>query len=262
MKIRLSLLAVAASSLLAGPAFAQQFDGDQADIYGNVAIDEVIIKRGYVDIRGFIDVDSQSSATVEQEQAQMGGATDSGSSAFVADGALSGAQGNIHANISSGVGINQANDAALTSSNGDATFASAQVFGSQMAAGNLALASAWDRDAEQPTAHTTILDGDALSAVSGNVGVNVASGVGHGQGNAMAASNNTSSAVAIATSDSEQMNFENVIDSLGANIDVAVAVTGNVLAGAQGNIGLNATTGVGNLQHNGMAIASAQGGGE
>lgn len=263
MKIRHSVLAVVVSSLIAAPAFAEHEGvwggGDQADSWGNVVIDEVIIKRGFVDIAGDIEVGSQSSAQVEQSQAQVGGASDSDSSAFLGDTAMQGASGNIHANVSAGVGINQANDASLSSSNGDDTLASAMVFGDQMAMGNLQLGGASEFFGQ---GLTTILDGDALSNVSGNVGVNVASGVGHGQANGMAASNNNAVAVAIATTDVEQMNLGNTLDSLGIDVDVAVAIGGGVLANASGNIGLNATTGVGNLQHNGMAIASAQGGGQ
>jgi hypothetical protein len=74
----------------------------------------------------------------------------------------------------------------------------------------------------------------------------------------MAGSVNTSGRYAIATSASEQLSEDNLQLAFWDLDDFAV-LGGNALSGAQGNIGVNVAAGVGNLQHNGLSIASATG---
>ncbi|MGN4076264.1 cell wall anchor protein, partial [Burkholderia gladioli] len=102
----------------------------------------------------------------------------------------------------------------------------------------------------------------SLSQVSGNVGVNIASGVGNVQNNSLAGSMTTVDAAhartvaMVATDDNTQIANAQVS---GRFVGTA-ALGGNTLTGATGNIGVNIAGGVGNLQHNGLAIAALNSG--
>ena len=246
-----SLLAIALAAL-ALPAFAE---GDDARIRGDTSVSNRIHVGGRVDVKGKIRVASESAATVDQDQATDANASlgDGDHSAHLGDNALSNAQGNIGANVAAGVGNAQSNDTALSAVDGEKVFASAMVFGRQSALANFATTNT------DQTFYRATLDGNALSNAKGNIGVNVAAGVGNVQGNGMAASVNSSGTVALATSDSEQWASSNLLDSDGRRIslDLYASLGGNALSGAQGNIGVNVASGVGNLQHNGLAIATA-----
>ncbi|QQQ01450.1 hypothetical protein [Lysobacter enzymogenes] len=251
MKLMHSLLALALAAL-ASPAFAE---GDDARIHSDTSVSNRIQVGGRVAVKGQIRVASESAATVDQDQHTLsnGSLGDGDHDARLGDSALSNAQGNIGANVAAGVGNAQSNDTALSAVDGEKVFASAMVFGAQSALGNFAATNTDD------TFYRATLDGNALSNAKGNIGVNVAAGVGNVQGNGMAASVNSSGTVALATSDSEQRSLANVLDSDGRrlSLDLYASLGGNALSGAQGNIGVNVASGVGNLQHNGLAIATA-----
>ena len=66
MKLHRTLIALAAASLFAAPAFAF---GDDAWIDGYVYVDDWAMTTAYVDVSGDVDVASRSSATVDQDQA-------------------------------------------------------------------------------------------------------------------------------------------------------------------------------------------------
>ena len=123
MKTRLTILALAVAGF-ATPALAE---GDDATIYSNWDMYNSIYVMGDVFATGEIDVSSESAALVDQDQATEanGSFGDGDNSASVTGDALTDALGNIGANIASGVGNAQANDAALASVDGDAVFASA-----------------------------------------------------------------------------------------------------------------------------------------
>lgn len=250
MKLHTTLLALAIGTVISAPVFAS---GDDAVIESTTRISNDISVKGKVKVKGEIRVEAESAATVDQDQAALGNYSsgDGDHDARMNGSALAGAQGNIGANVAAGVGNIQANNAALSAVDGKKVFASAMTFNSQGTAFNRA-----DGGYEVDGYHSATLDGDALAGAKGNIGVNVAGGVGNAQSNAMAASVNSSGSLAKAASDSEQGTLLNSLEA-GCDLDTFATLGGNALAGAQGNIGANVAAGVGNAQHNGLAIASA-----
>ena len=250
MKLHNTLLALAIGAVISVPALAE---GDDARIDSTTQISNDIAVSGKVKVKGTIQVKSESAATVDQDQSTLGNYSggDGDHDARMGDSALAGAQGNIGANVAAGVGNTQANNAALSAVDGKKVFASAMTFNSQATVFNVA-EGAYEMDGY----HSATLDGDALAGAKGNIGVNVAGGVGNAQSNGMAASVNSSGTIAKAASDSEQGSLLNVLEA-GCDLDTFATLGGNALAGAQGNIGANVAAGVGNAQHNGLAIASA-----
>ncbi|MBX9401044.1 hypothetical protein K4L06_06940 [Lysobacter sp. BMK333-48F3] len=252
MKLHHTLLAIALVSSLALPVWAE---GDDADIHSSTRVSNDIDVHGRVKVRGKIKIASESAATVDQDQTTEYNLSlgDGDHDAHLGDDALSDAQGNIGVNVAAGVGNVQANDTALSAVDGGKVFASAMVFSSQSASDNYATTNT------DHTYYSATLDGNALSAAKGNIGVNVAAGVGNAQSNAMAASVNSSGRLALAVADSEQSAMSNLLDSEGRRIslDLYATLGGSALSGAQGNIGVNVAAGVGNLQHNGLSIATA-----
>ncbi|MEH6418249.1 hypothetical protein [Pseudomonas sp. CGJS7] len=249
MKAQLTLLALALGVAIAAPAYAE---GDDAQIHSDTRIGNHIDVSGKVRVKGHIRVASESAATVDQDQLTDANASlgDGDHDARLGGNALSDAQGNIGANVAAGVGNAQANDTALSAVDGEKVFASAMTFNSQASSFNYAYSNQPD------TYYEATLNGDALSNARGNIGVNVAAGVGNAQSNAMAASVNSSGTIAKAASDSEQDAWLNEL-AAACDLDTFATLGGNALSGAQGNIGANVAAGVGNLQHNGLSIATA-----
>ncbi|QCP50524.1 hypothetical protein FAZ95_16000 [Trinickia violacea] len=162
----------------------------------------------------------------------------------------SGISGNVGINITEGVDNAQSNDVSLASVDVGNVFGNAQIFNNQSSGG--------DAHVKNYTFNASIGD-HSLGQVSGNVGVNVASGVGNAQNNSLAASTSlvspgSASAVAmVATDDNDQsagMNFH-------GSMNGTAMLGANSLQGSQGNIGVNIAGGVGNVQHNGLAIAAS-----
>ncbi|WP_052101319.1 hypothetical protein [Novilysobacter arseniciresistens] len=251
MKTKLTILALALLGF-AAPALAT---GDDADIYTDWDMYNSIYVIGDVFASGSIDVSSESAALVDQDQATLANASlgDGDNEASVTGDALSSALGNIGANIASGVGNAQANDAALASVDGDAVFASAMLFNSQTTALNMA--DDEDQNPEQGF-YTAFVTDNALAGAAGNIGLNVAAGVGNAQSNALAASVNSSGSLAKASADSEQLTFWNDL-AAECDLDNTAFLSGSALSSAVGNIGVNIAAGVGNAQHNGLSIAVA-----
>ncbi|ATE69932.1 hypothetical protein IEQ11_00170 [Lysobacter capsici] len=249
MNVQFTLLALALSLTIAAPAYAE---GDDAQIHSSTRIGNSIDVSGKVHVKGKIRVASESAATVDQDQITDSNESwgDGDHTAHLGGNALSDAQGNIGANVAAGVGNAQANDTALSAVDGEKVFASAMTFNSQGSSYNYAYSS------QQDTEYRATLNGDALSNAKGNIGVNVAAGVGNAQSNAMAASVNSSGTIAKAASDSEQDAWLNEL-AANCDLDTFATLSGNALSGAQGNIGANVAAGVGNLQHNGLSIATA-----
>lgn len=271
MKVSLSLLALALSTAIAAPAFAQ----DDAVTQTNTYLWNEIEVKGKVRVHGEIEVDGESAATVDQDQATALNYSvgDGDHTARVNGNALRGADGNIGLNVASGVGNAQSNDAAISTVTSDGEngayngggggghrrdrgpMATAMVFSTQAAVGNFASSDWYD------TNYTAELEGNALEDVQGNIGVNVAAGVGNAQSNGMAAAVADGAVIAKATADSEQLSLFNVLDSSWGDLDLVAHMGGNALRNASGNIGVNIAAGVGNTQHNGLAIASSNCGG-
>lgn len=245
-----TVLAIALASLFAAaPAVAAD---DAALTDAVISLWDVADTTIDVQVEGYAYVGARSGASVEQTQVTgenvMLGNLDA--DATLGD-ALDGASGNIGVNIASGVGNAQTNNVALSTIDGSSVdaYASAMVFSDQAAISNSAI--------EIISGDYTASIGDgALAGAVGNVGVNVASGVGNAQGNAMAASVNSAGDVAYATGDSNQLAGDNLFIGLGFGIGLNASLDGGALAGASGNIGVNVAAGVGNVQHNSLSIAS------
>ena len=161
--------------------------------------------------------------------------------------------GNLGINIAEGVDNAQANNVALASVDVGNVFGNAQIFNAQQGSGTARI--------NNYNLNASVGD-NSLSSVTGNVGVNVASGVGNIQNNSLAgAVTTTSPGYALTTA---MVATDNNTQS--ANMVVTGAFQGtaslgaNTLNGASGNIGVNIAGGAGNLQHNGLAIAALNSG--
>ncbi len=251
MKTHLKVLAVALLAISA-PAMAE---GDDATIYTGWDMYNSIWVYGDVFAYGDIRVSSESGALVDQDQTTFanGSAGDGDNDAFASDNALRGASGNIGANIAAGVGNAQANDVALSSVDGNRVFASAMVFNSQWTYGNGATDNG---SADNQLFYNASVSDNVLASASGNIGLNVAAGVGNAQSNALAASVNSSGTIAKASADSEQWTEFNELLAW-CDLDNSASLSGNALSSAVGNIGVNIAAGAGNAQHNGLSIATA-----
>lgn len=285
MKLHHTLLAAALVALSA-PAMA--FD-DDADIYANWNFLNSIYVIGDIDVVGRIRVSGESGALVDQDQFTYSNDSygDGDNSASASGNALRGATGNIGVNIASGVGNAQANDGALSSIDGGGgggggggcgpgdtctpdsldslshdddvrsrgnVFASAMVFNSQTTESNFGTDAPSGPDAQ--LFYTATVTDNVLAGASGNIGLNVAAGAGNAQSNGLAASVNSSGTIAKASADSEQLTLFNGAVAR-RDLDNTAVLNGNALSSAVGNIGVNIAAGVGNAQHNGLAIAVA-----
>ncbi|MBY5968469.1 hypothetical protein LCL99_12725 [Halomonas denitrificans] len=141
-----------------------------------------------VDSKQFSD-DNEASQSLTKNNATLG------------SGALQGASGNVGVNVAAGDNNQQANDAALSSSDAATVFGQSASFSFQSASNNTTDISASPNNARMGT--------NALRNASGNVGVNVAAGIGNAQHNSLAASVNTASGSADATSGGVQASFGN-----------------------------------------------------
>ena len=122
------------------------------------------------------------SASVANLQGASGNSMGSGgpfgsfsTNAALGDNALHGASGNIAVNVAAGVGNAQSNGMAITQS-ANPTLALATATSVQQAGGNIEQGS---------FTNTAAIGGNALMGASGNIGVNVASGVGNLQHNGL-----------------------------------------------------------------------------
>ncbi|WP_133479111.1 hypothetical protein [Cognatilysobacter segetis] len=272
MKVQMTVLALALAAA-SGAAFAQ----DDSETNTKTLITNRIHVAGDVDVDGKISINSEAAANVDQDQATIENVSvgDGDHTARMTDNALRNSRGNIGVNVGAGVGNAQSNDAAITTlassgnggggdddkkgddhggKNAAGALSHAMVFSTQSSLGNSAATYTYG------TNYRAVLDGNALRDVQGNVGVNVAAGVGNAQSNGMAASVADAS-IAKSSSDSEQLSFYNELESACGDLDVVARFGDNALQAASGNIGVNVAAGVGNLQHNGLAIAAAGGGG-
>lgn len=155
--------------------------------------------------------------------------------------------GNVGVNIAEGVDNAQSNEASLASVDAGNVFGNAQVFNNQ-SSGGMAKIHNFNLNAS--------VGDNSLAYASGNVGVNIASGIGNVQNNSLAASTSTLSKSAdgamVATDNSvQQANL-----AFNGTFEGTASLGMGALAGAQGNIGVNIAGGAGNVQHNGLAIAS------
>jgi hypothetical protein len=259
MKLHMTLLTIAVGGLFSASAFAQSVpEDDNAFLSSSWTLTNDISVLGDITVRGTITASSESGAVTDQDQFSLLNLVlgDGDNSASASGDAMNHASGNIGANIASGAGNLQANDAALSSVDGTRVFASAMVFSSQVTGANIA--TDFPSGPDNQLIYDAHVTDHVLANASGNIGLNVAAGVGNAQTNALAASVNTSGTIAKASADSDQLSVFNVILAL-RDLDNTAYMDGNALDNAMGNIGVNIASGAGNAQHNGLAIASATG---
>ncbi|VVE10650.1 hypothetical protein PCA20602_02614 [Pandoraea capi] len=169
--------------------------------------------------------------------------------ATLGNGALANANGNVGVNVAAGADNAQANNVAIASLNAQPVYASAQVFSNQSSQGSAKIS--------QFMVNASVGDG-ALAGATGNVGVNVASGVGNVQGNNLSAAVSQGAhgwykgGAANSTAQTDQ------VAGMKASGDfVANAALGNgALQWASGNVGVNVAAGIGNVQANSLAISA------
>ena len=169
--------------------------------------------------------------------------------------ALEGASGNVGANMASGNSNQQSNNTALSASKNtyahqtSTDYADATAGATQLSAGNGTM--------DTSVQDSATVNGNAGANASGNIGINVVAGAQNQQENGLAiASMASPKAMANASAPVEQVAYYNGGSSMGSMYNSNVS--GNALAGASGNIGLNVASGNGNQQVNTLAIASAK----
>lgn len=210
-------LALAVAALMAAPAaFADGNRGNDFDtdseidsrFDNNIDVelnhDSDTYKDFKVDVRVRTSDPNYAGATVDSKQLIDGNGVDNTVSTNNADldgNALRNAAGNIGVNVAAGDNNQQANDAALAASDAARVFGQAAAFSAQSSSNNVTINSGSPNNAR--------MGGNALRGASGNVGVNVAAGVGNGQQNSLAAAVNTSSGSADATTGGVQTTYGN-----------------------------------------------------
>ncbi len=222
-------------------AYGEQSSG--YDVEKSKTHDSVSAQWGFNSTVSKTDVEVYGSITEHINTQKAGTLT-----ATTGANAATNVSGNIGVNIAEGVNNAQSNDAALASVDAGNVFGNAQVFNTQSSGGK----------AKINNFHVNASVGDgSLQYASGNVGVNVASGISNVQNNSMAASTSTvsrnhGSAAMVATDDSSQTAG---VDFRGS-FEGTASLGAGALSHATGNIGVNIAGGAGNVQHNGLAIAS------
>jgi hypothetical protein len=257
MKLKTTLIALAVTSLFAaGPAFAngggnggngggRDDDGPEVELETEWEFENDLEVKGKVYVGGYINIDSEAGALVDQHQKTDDNESDDVDNEAEADESfLYGATGNIGVNLAAGVGNAQANDAAIAEVNDVDQLAIAQVFNTQ---------ETEDNDIDGEGENEAEVDDDVLAYATGNIGLNIAAGVGNAQGNAMSLTSGTNGRIAKASSVSWQETDENEIEDC---VENSAEIGSNVLLGATGNIGVNIAAGVGNAQHNGLSMAT------
>jgi hypothetical protein len=257
MKAKLTAIAVLALLATGAAQASGRDDGPGASgatIRNVTEISNDIHVQGHGLALGFMPFSAESSAVVDSTQTSNNNSMDlpSGTNRASVNGqALQGAQGAVGLNVTAGAGNVQSNDVALAAVDAGKVFASAQVFNNQADPGeSLSIGNA---------ANTATLGGSALNGAKGTIGVNIAAGAGELQENGMAASTNSSGNIAKATVYNKQAADNNSLRLNGCDPTNVASLSGTALMNAMGNIGVNIAAGAGNLQHNGLAIATARG---
>jgi hypothetical protein len=172
-------------------------------------------------------------------------------SASLGSGALGGATGNIGVNMATGVDNAQSNDAALSNMDVGPVFGNAQIYSTQASSGKATVGD---------FSFVSSVGNNALAGATGNIGVNIASGVGNVQNNSLVASATTDNASTRHSQGGEviasDQNCQTAAAGVNGQFTGSATLGSGALAGAMGNIGVNIASGVGNLQHNGLAVAS------
>ncbi|MEM5382421.1 hypothetical protein VSR68_02270 [Paraburkholderia phymatum] len=222
-------------------AYGEQSSGYEVE--KSSSHDSVAAQWGFHSTVSSTDVDVYGSVTEHINTQKAGNLT-----ATTGANAAQNVSGNIGVNIAEGVNNAQSNDAALASVDAGNVFGNAQVFNNQSSGGRANI--------NNFKVNASVGD-NSLQYASGNVGVNVASGISNVQNNSMAASTSTvsrnhASAAMVATDESSQ----SAGVSFHGSFEGTAMLGAGALSHATGNIGVNIAGGAGNVQHNGLAIAS------
>ncbi|MEM5435286.1 hypothetical protein [Paraburkholderia diazotrophica] len=222
-------------------AYGEQSSGYEVE--KSSSHDSVAAQWGFHSTVSSTDVDVYGSVTEHINTQKAGNLT-----ATTGANAAQNVSGNIGVNIAEGVNNAQSNDAALASVDAGNVFGNAQVFNDQSSGGRANI--------NNFKVNASVGD-NSLQYASGNVGVNVASGISNVQNNSMAASTSTvsrnhASAAMVATDESSQ----SAGVSFYGSFEGTAMLGAGALSHATGNIGVNIAGGAGNVQHNGLAIAS------
>ncbi|GLQ52664.1 hypothetical protein ACFFJT_21050 [Dyella flava] len=285
--IALTVLSAFGASL----AYAGDNDGSSGTsvkITKKISLSSNINVNGNPYVSGNIDINA---AAVALSQSTQSGNYNwvSNNGAVVNDSNISGDVGN---SASGNVGVNQAagdfnaqgNSAAIaaagssSSSSGDANFTFGCDYGNcggdpgSSSAGGMADAETFAHQSlsgtntsNQGTTNSTNISGDAFNGASGNIGVNQASGDNNEQLNSLAAATTSNNVYALATSTLDQEWSGNKVSNdpydefcfYQQNTSNNANLSGDVLSGASGNIGVNQASGTGNLQSNSLSMAVA-----
>ncbi|QAU24117.1 hypothetical protein EO087_09040 [Dyella sp. M7H15-1] len=187
------------------------------------------------------------------------------------------ASGNLGVNQAAGDFNAQGNSAAISAAGSDADF----TFGCEgsgcggddsNSAGEMADAETFASQtlshvntSNQGTTNNTSISGNAFNGASGNIGVNQVAGDNNEQLNQLAAATTSNNVYALATSTLDQEWSGNKVSNdpydefcfSQQNTSNNANLSGDVLSGASGNIGLNQASGTGNLQSNSLSMAVA-----
>ena len=236
-----------------GTAYADDSVLNAVDsFYNNLSV------GGNINVNGNLYVTEEGSASTNNMQSVLTNAAEysltGGHNHATIGNSLQNIEGNIGANVSAGYSNAQSNQTSLAVSTSDGALSNAQTF-NQQSVGSTTLAYTLGGSSNGAT-----LGQYALGNARGNVGVNLVSGVGNAQSNALAVSAANDSVITKAANSNEQIAVGNHAAILpnskgGPNTS---SIHSGALIGAQGNIGVNVTTGAGNLQSNALSIAIAQ----
>jgi hypothetical protein len=289
--LRRTFIALAVLSVFgASMAYAGEGDGDHGGSSTSVKINKKVSLRSDINIsgdprvNGTIDINA---AAVALSQATQNSSYNwvSNDAAVVNDSNINGdvgnkASGNLGVNQAAGDFNAQGNSAAIaaagTASSDDADFTFGCEWngcgGDSKNAGGMADAETFANQtlthantSNQGTTNNTNISGDAFNGASGNVGVNQASGDNNEQLNQLAAATTSNNVYALATSTLDQEWSGNKVSNdpydefcfYQQNTSNNANLSGDVLSGASGNIGLNQASGTGNLQSNSLSMAVA-----
>lgn len=296
--LRRTLIALAVLSVFTVTAAYAHDDQGQSGTSTSVKITKKVSLStnvnldGNVKVDGTIDINSAavalSSATQNSADNTVTNNSDVSNKATIKGSVGEDATGNVGVNQAAGDFNAQGNSAAIaaggsgSSSNSDAdfTFNCGGGWGMSCGGGDPGASAGGMADAETFAAQTlkdtktynygttnkAKISGSSFEDVSGNVGVNQASGNNNEQLNQLAAATNSNNVYALATSTLDQEwsgnSVQNDPGSLGwcsplqATTNTA-SLSGSVAEDASGNIGLNQAAGTGNLQSNSLSMAAA-----
>jgi hypothetical protein len=248
----------------------------------NVNINGNPYVNGNIDINAAAVALSQSTQSASNNQVTNNGAVVNGST--INGDVGNSASGNVGLNQAAGDFNAQGNSAAIaaagtsSSSSDDANFTFGCYDGGcggdpgNSSAGGMADAETFAHQSlsgahttNQGTTNNTNISGDAFNSASGNIGVNQASGDNNEQLNSLAAATTSNNVYALATSTLDQEWSGNKVSNdpydefcfYQQNTSNNANLSGDVLSGATGNIGLNQASGTGNLQSNSLSMAVA-----